>query len=225
MLLVDTADNGLILEALKFPAVRGFTTNPTLMAHAAGAESLRISEYIARARELCHLPKNQAVSHIDHLMIQAVGSREHMLEQAAIYSGELKTTSGTRLWIKLPPTQQGIACCPALKKLGCATLVTAVYTATQALVAMEAGADGIAVYLGRMMRLEDDWEAQLERIAKVVSEAGKMLLLASFPDIQTVERALDYSRDLTVPPNVLQGILESPHSEDALKGFDSKILK
>ena len=53
MLLVDTADQNAILDALKFPGVQGFTTNPTLIARAAGAEALSLDEYVAAARKLC----------------------------------------------------------------------------------------------------------------------------------------------------------------------------
>ncbi len=75
---------------------------------------------------------------------------------------------------------------------------------------MEAGADGVAVYLGRLMRLERDWEKQLETIAAIVKSAGRTLLLASFPDRQTVEIGLRYSRDITAPPSVLDRIARHP---------------
>jgi transaldolase len=88
---------------------------------------------------------------------------------------------------------------------------------------MEAQADGVAVYLGRLMRREESWQVQLERIANVVHNAGKMLLLASFPDRETVEHGLAYSRDLTVPPQILKELLESPHSHEAVRTFDSRI--
>jgi transaldolase len=223
MLLVDTADPTLILEAIKSPAVHGFTTNPTLMARAANVESLPISEYISRARNLCHLSRDSGIKHLKDLMIQVVGSPAEMLKQTSTYVEHLGTSTNAQLWIKLCPTQESIACCESIKNLGCKALVTAVFTTAQAYVAMESGADGIAVYVGRLMRLEKDWKDQLKRIAQVVHTAGKTLLLASFPDHQTVEVALEYSQDLTLPPNILKELLTSPHTEDALKIFDSKI--
>jgi transaldolase len=223
MLLVDTADLALILEAIQLPAVHGFTTNPTLMAKAANVESLPVSEYITRAIDLCHLFRDSGIKHLKDLMIQVVGPPTEMLKQANTYVENLGTATSAQLWIKLSPTQESIACCESIKNLGCKTLITAVFTATQAYVAMESGADGIAVYVGRLMRLEKDWKDQLGRIAQVVHAVDKTLLLASFPDRQTVEVALEYSQDLTLPPNILKELLTSPHTEDALRIFDSKI--
>jgi transaldolase len=222
MLLVDTADQQAILNALEFPGVQGFTTNPTLMARAAGAETLSLDDYIAAARKLCKMSAD--IGAIQHLMIQAVGGRDETLSQATLYLDELKATHDKKLWLKLAPTPTSLACCSALKELGCASLVTAVFTATQAYVAMEAGADGVAVYLGRLMRLERDWESQLASIAAIVKSAERTLLLASFPDRQTIEVGLRYSRDITAPPAVIEELLKSSLSQEAIEGFDEKVV-
>ncbi|MBM3624652.1 MAG: hypothetical protein FJX16_04900, partial [Alphaproteobacteria bacterium] len=160
MLLVDSADQQAILHALQFPGVRGFTTNPTLMARAAGVDVLSLDKYVGAARKLCKMSAD--IGSIRHLMIQTVGDADNALRQAALYVDDLKSARDKNLWIKLTPTPASLACCPALTDMGCASLVTAVFTAAQAYVAMEAGADGVAVYLGRLMRLESDWEKKLE---------------------------------------------------------------
>ncbi len=221
MLLVDTADQNAILDALKFPGVQGFTTNPTLIARAAGAEALSLDEYVAAARKLCGMSAD--VGSIRQLMIQAVGSADDALRQATCYLDDLKTAREKKLWIKLAPTAPSLACCRALKDIGCASLATAVFTAAQAYVAMEAGADGVAVYLGRLMRRERDWEKQLESVAAIVKSAERTLLLASFPDRQTVEAGLRYSHDITAPPSVLEDLLTSSLSQEAIKAFDEKV--
>ncbi|MFO1103849.1 MAG: transaldolase family protein, partial [Methylocystis sp.] len=79
MLLVDTADRDAILKALEFPGVRGFTTNPTLIARAAGAESLSLDDYVGAARKLCKIAAD--IDAIRHLMIQAVGDAEDIRKQ------------------------------------------------------------------------------------------------------------------------------------------------
>lgn len=223
MLLVDTADQASILEALRSPFVTGFTTNPSLVARAAGAESLPLPQYLAKTRELCLLLKDPRAKAVRHFMIQAVGSPGDMLEQADAYAKSLGEADRPRLWVKMPPTREGLSCCGDLKRLNLRALVTAVFTAAQAHAAMEAGADGVAVYLGRLMRLEKSWEKRVRVIAEVTRQAGKTLLLASFPGLKTVERALEFSRDLTVPPNILKQLLESKHSEAAIKDFESKV--
>ncbi len=222
MLLVDTADQNAILDALKFPGVQGFTTNPTLIARAAGAEALSLDAYVAAARKLCGMSAENGA--IRQLMIQAVGGPNETRRQAILYLDDLKTAREKKLWIKLAPTATSLASCRALKDIGCASLVTAVFTAAQAYVAMEAGADGVAVYLGRLMRHEKDWEKQLEAIAAIVKSAERTLLLASFPDRQTVEVGLRYSRDITAPPSVLDDLLTSALSQEAIEAFDKKIV-
>lgn len=224
MLLIDTADKALITEAIANPAVSGFTTNPTLMARAAGLDAIDPESYIRQATELCELP----VAHpsIRDVMIQGIGSPDEILAQAKIYRDTLRSSGvATRLWIKLMPTTESFQIIPHIKALGCATLVTAVFTPPQAYMAMEAGADGIAVYVGRLMRAEQMWHAPLELMADIVHIAERTLLLASFPDLATVEQALRYSRDLTVPPAVLQEFLRSPHTADADQKFTQAIAK
>lgn len=222
MLLVDTADQQAILNSVQFPGVQGFTTNPTLMARAAGADALSLDDYIAAARKLCKMSAD--ISAIQHLMIQAVAGRDETLRQATLYLDDLKASRDKKLWMKLAPTRTSVAICSELKGIGCASLVTAVFTSTQACVAMEAGADGVAVYLGRLMRAEKDWERRLETIAEVVKGAQRTLLLASFSDRQTVEVGLRYSRDITATPAVIDELLTSSLSQEAIEGFDEKVV-
>ncbi len=122
MLLVDTADQHAILNALKFPGVQGFTTNPALMARAAGAEALSLDEYIAAARKLCGMSDD--IGAIRQLMIQAVGDRRRRGEASdPAIATTLKAAHDKKLWIKLTPTPASLSCCPALKDMGCASLV------------------------------------------------------------------------------------------------------
>ncbi|MGD9542899.1 MAG: transaldolase family protein [Methylocystis sp.] len=221
MLLVDTADRDAIGRALEFPGVQGFTTNPALMASAAGVDALAADEYVAAARGLCRM--SAEIGAIRHLMIQAIGGPDETLKLATLLLDDLKTARDKTLWIKLAPTRTSLTCCRTLKDVGCASLATAVFTATQAYVAMESGADGVAVYLGRLMRLDSDWEKRLETIAAIVKSAGRTLLLASFPDRETVDVGLRYSLDITIPPSVLEELLTSALSQAAIEAFENKI--
>ncbi|KAF0208620.1 MAG: hypothetical protein FD172_3436 [Methylocystaceae bacterium] len=190
MLLVDTADQNAILNALKFPGVQGFTTNPALMARAAGAEALSLDEYVAAARKLCRM--SAEIGAIRQLMIQSVGGPDETRRQAILYLDDLKTAREKKLWIKLAPTAPSLACCQALKDIGCASLATAVFTAAQAYVAMEAGADGVAVYLGRLMRHERDSRAPNGPYCLQVSPIDKLSKL-DFDIVATSRRRRPFS--------------------------------
>lgn len=221
MLLVDTADRHAIARWARFPGVSGFTTNPNLMARAAGAEALRAAEYRAAAAELCRMSND--IEPVANVMIQGFGASEQILEQAEAYLHAIRSSAGKRLWIKLAPTRDAVSCCAALRDLGCNTLVTAVFTAAQALVAMKAGANGVAVYLGRMRKLDEQWRSRTSAISDVVGAAGGTMLLASFPDLETVELGLSYSQDLTVPPQVLEAMLSSDLSASAMEDFNARV--
>lgn len=222
MLLVDTALESAIEEALAFPGVQGFTTNPTLIARAAGVETLTRDAYILAARKLCALAARRP--EVRHCMIQAVGDADATLSQAETYAGDLPPTAEKKLWIKLAPTRAGLGCCRRLEALGCASLATAVFTPAQAYVAMEAGADGVAVYLGRLMRTQENWREQLQQIAEILRDAQRLLLLASFQTPDTIDAGLGFSRNLTVPPTLLRELLHAAQSEEAMRAFETRVL-
>ncbi len=221
MLLVDTADRHAVARWVRFPGVTGFTTNPTLMARAAGVEALRAREYLAAGTELARLASDAET--VADFMIQGFGTPAQIMEQAETYLRTVRDPVAKRLWIKLPPTREALSCCAELHALGCKTLVTAVFTAPQAYLSMKAGADGVAVYLGRMMRLDSLWREPMQAIADVVTGAGGTLLLASLPDLETVQRGLSYSQDLTLPPQVLETMLASDLSADAVADFNARV--
>ena len=221
MLLVDTADPTAIAEALTFPGVQGFTTNPTLIARASGNETLTRAAYIEAALRLCALATQSR--EVKHFMIQSVGDAEAAVSQATTYAQSLPGGARAKLWIKLPPTREAMTCCRPIAEIGCATLVTAVLTPAQAYVAMEAGADGVAVYLGRLMRTESDWRRRVEQIVEIVGEAQKLLLLASFQSRETIETGLSFSRDLTLPPTLLGELLHSAQAEEAIHAFEARV--
>ncbi len=79
------------------------------------------------------------------------------------------------------------------------TLVIAVFTPLQVHAALESGADGAAVYLGRLVKNDEFWERKLETIARLILPRKKMLLMANLWDTAKVEIALRYSDDITVP--------------------------
>lgn len=222
MILVDTAVPEDINKAMRFPGISGFTTNPTLVARAAQRDALNLSDYCQKTGALCALAKDD--KDVADFMIQGVGNGDQIREQAEQYTQLIDGMFGKHLWIKLLPTIEGINLVPALQKQGCKTLITGIFTAQQALVAMEAGADGIAVYLGRMMRLDPRWQNSMAGIAAVMQHyPTRLLLMASFPDRETVDQAMHYSRDLTLPPTILSEMLTSPHSAAAIDDFNQKV--
>ncbi len=225
MILVDTAAIGEISVALENPAICGFTTNPKLIAQAAGGDIISAGDYRAFCEKLCRFAG--AERRIRHLMIQTIGSNAQTadlaaacLEQLAVAGSE---TSLKSLWIKLPPGMKDLRCIEELRRSGCKTLVTAVFTPSQALMAMESGADGIAVYFGRLMKNDAEWDRRLKTIVEIVRANNALLLLASLSMPALIAQSLAYSRDITVPPGLIPGLMDAPLSQAAMEEFSGFI--
>lgn len=225
MFLVDTAAIGEIRAALENPAVCGFTTNPRLIAAAAGEAALSAADYRAFCERLCRFAG--ADQRIRHLMIQTIGTSTQSRDLALACQAQLalarSNSALASLWIKLPPTLQDLRCIDALRRENCKTLVTAVFTPAQALLAMESGADGIAVYFGRLQRHYADWERGLASIVEIVREKNRLLLLASLSEPELVARSLAFSRDITVPPGLVTALMDSPLSQAAMEEFAARV--
>lgn len=225
MFLVDTAAIEEIRAALENPAICGFTTNPKLIAAAAAEAALSTADYRVFCERLCRFAG--ADRRIRHLMLQTIGtnaqSRDLAIacrEQLALANSNSGTTS---LWIKLPPTLEDLRCIEALRRENCKTLVTAVFTPSQALLAMESGADGVAVYFGRLQRHYADWERRLANMVEIVREKNGLLLLASLSGPELVAQSLAFSRDITLPPALLTTLMDSPLSQAAMEDFAQRV--
>ncbi len=221
MIFIDSADRAELSHALSLPYVKGFTTNPTLFLRARGVEELRRSDYVAAARELVDFAAGSTA--VQDFMIQGVGAPEQIVTEAQSYKNALRDKRDKNLWIKLSPTAEHLSLCPTLASLHCKTLITAVFTPLQVHAALESGADGVAVYLGRLMNNDESWERKLETIARLTLARGKMLLMASLSDALKVETALRYSEDVTVPFAVLEQLLHSPFSSKAMAAFNAQV--
>lgn len=221
MILVDAADRAELSQALSALYMKGVTTNPTLFLRALGAERLSVCEYVSAALDLVGFAANNAT--VQDFMIQGVGAPERILAQAQSYKAALGDPDDKKLWIKLPPTRDHLSLCPKLAALGCKTLITAVFTPAQGLAALERNADGVAVYLGRLMQRDDCWERKLDSIAGLVLARDRMLLMTSLPDLAKVETALRYSEDMTVPFAMIEQLLCSPFCSEAVAAFDAQV--
>lgn len=225
MLLVDTAATGEILAALENPAICGFTTNPKLIAAASGKAALSVRAYRDFCESLCRFAGGDR--RIRHVMIQTIATGAHTRDLAMACREELIHAGATpeipTLWIKLPPTLQDLRGIEALRREGCKSLVTAVFTPAQALLAMESGADGIAVYFGRLKNHCVDWERQLTIIVEIMREKNGLLLLASLSEPGLLTQSLAFSRDVTAPPALVETLMDSPLSKSAMKEFASRV--
>lgn len=226
MLLVDTAATTEIRTALDNPAFSGFTTNPRLIAQAAGQEALSYAAYRQFCESLCRFAGEDARVH--NFMIQTIGADTQTQELASACLAQLARAGSPprspKLWIKLPPTLTHLRSIDMLQRMGCKTLVTGVFTPAQALLAMDSAADGVAVYFGRLLKHCSDWERDLATIVEIMREKKGLLLLASLPEPGVLAQSLRYSRDITLPPALIPKLMDSSLSQTAIEEFAQRVM-
>jgi transaldolase len=185
--------------------VYGVTTNPSLMARTRMPPEVTLK---ALAQLNLHQVFYQLVSQ----------DMENMLVEACEAMGFVKHG----LVLKIPPTENGFrfvahhgdkfTCC-----------VTAIFDPAQGLVAREAGARYIAVYVNRATKKLGDGLALVEALAKVLSGSQTEILAAS---LKSTKEAMDaYSsgaQHITVPYDLLSSLPNHPLSMETVEQFNAE---
>lgn len=207
-ILFDTANLADIEEMTPLYPVSGVTTNPTII-KAEGRIDLyphfrRIREIIGTDRSL----------HIQVLAQDADGivADAHRL---------LDMVDGN-VYAKIPTTEQGIRAMRLLKDEGVGVTATAIYSKTQGMLAIAAGADYIAPYFNRMESLDIDTSATIKSLAKFIDRHGASckIMAASFKNVAQVSAAFEAgAAAVTLPPALLRAALGAPDVTQAVNAF------
>ena len=209
-LLLDTADRAAWAEWLPLGCFCGVTTNPLLL-QAAGipCELPAIRTLVGEALRLG----------AGEVHAQVWGrTRDLYLER-----GRALAAIDPRVIVKIPSTIEGAAAAAALRKEGVAITMTAVYTATQALVASALGAAYAAPYLGRMNDAGRDGFAEIAGMARMVrAHGGSMrIVVASLRDPSDVVRLAAEGLDaFTFNPKLAAGFFADEATARAVEAFE-----
>jgi len=204
-IFIDSADLTHVKAALESGWVKGITTNPLLLAQS----ELEVSVLLKALKELSDGP----------IFYQLTSdSFETSLAEAHQALGILEK----QLVVKLPPTELGFRLCSELSsRMACCP--TAIYSAAQALVAREAGAQYLAVYVNRATRLMGDGLELLAEIAAVLNGSPTRLLAASLKSPLEVSQAFSAgAHDLTLPYTTLMEMTRHPLSDKAVAEFGKR---
>ncbi|HEY2454767.1 MAG TPA: fructose-6-phosphate aldolase [Scandinavium sp.] len=206
-LYLDTANVAEVRRLAHIYPLAGVTTNPSIIA--AGKASLWDA-----------LP----------LLQEAIGPHGRLFAQTLSRDAEGMVAEAQRLHasvagivVKIPVTAEGLAAIKRLKQAGVPTLGTAVYSASQGLLAALAGADYVAPYVNRVdaqggdgIRTVQELQTLLERHAPHCK-----VLAASF---KTPRQALDCllagCEAITLPLDIAQQMLGTPAVESAIEKFE-----
>jgi transaldolase len=204
-LFLDTADVASIRRASATGLLDGVTTNPSHVAKAG-----RVFEDVIQ--EICTLVPS-------HVSVEAVADTSEGL----VAEARRLAAFGKQIVIKLPMTQEGLRAVPVLEREHhIRTNVTMVFSPTQALLAMKAGASFVSIVLSRLEnaaiesdRLIDDTIA-FKRQYSFTSE----IIAGSVKTQPTMLACLRAGVDIaTLPEDLFNLLFQHPLTEMGLAQF------
>jgi transaldolase len=201
-LYIDSAILDEVREAISFGWVKGVTTNPILLSKA--------------GKEPHQVLKDLASMDVSAVFYQLMSRSLSDMRQEALAAKEIV---GEKLVLKLCPTMQGYQfVAENAENYPCC--VTAVYSAAQAMVANQAGARWVAVYVNRYTRMGGDGPGLVAEIASVLKDSQTGILAASIKDPQEAAAAWRAgASDLTLPLSVLRAMMENDISSKTGQDF------
>ena len=207
-LLLDTANLNDIRYFNTYYPIEGVTTNPTILAREGGdviALLKSIREIIGDKKEL-------------HLQVTETDYDRIIAEAKALYA-----MLGPNTFITIPATDVGLKATSTLSKMGIRITVTAVLSATQAMLAANSGASYVAPYISRLENICDDGVGCAADIVKIFSAGGSktQVLAASF---KTAKEVLDVAvigcHAATIGSDIMKKLLSHPTTTTSIADFE-----
>lgn len=207
-ILFDTANLANISEMTPIYPVSGVTTNPSII-KAEGPipfyEQLQAIRLIIGSSRTLHV--QVLAQDLDGILRDA---------------HKLLDNIGSDIYIKIPTTEPGIQAMRKLHDEGVKVTATAIYSKTQGILAVAAGADYIAPYFNRMESLDIDTVATIKALARFIDRHGAdcRVMAASFKNVAQVSAAFEAgAQAVTVPPGLLRAALSTADVTEAVRGF------
>jgi transaldolase len=205
-LFIDTGSVAEVEEIAAWGVLSGATTNPSLLAREDGDPG----EAIRRICELVSGPVSAEVVSDDPAEMISQG---HVL--AALHEHVI---------VKVPFGAAGLEATRALSRAGIGVNVTLVFSASQALLAAEAGATYISCFMGRLDDCSIDSGEVLGGIVGALrpAQVDAQVLAASIRHPEHVVTAARLGCEVaTVPGKVLRQMLQHPLTTAGIDRFDA----
>ena len=203
-LFLDTASLDEIREAHRWGVLRGVTSNPTLVAK-------EDHDFLPLMKEICSIVDGdvsvETISDDTDVMIR----QGHEIVQIA-----------DNAIVKIAMTPNGLAATRALSDEGIRVNMTLVFSATQAILAAEAGAYIVSPFLGRLDDIATDSLRVLSDICEIYAHQGydTQVLAASLRHpIHVVEAARMGADIATMPFKVFEALVKHPLTDAGFKKF------
>ncbi len=203
-IFIDTADIKEIRRFAKKGIIDGVTTNPALIAKSGGDFKETVLEIV----KVIDGPISVEVIRTD---------TEGMIEEGLALS-----KIHPNIVVKIPATWEGIEAVNELNSKGVKTNLTIVYKTNQAILAAKAGATYVSPFVGRLDATSTSGIELVREIVEVYRIYGfktKVLAASMRNEIYVKMAALSGADVVTIPPNVLEQMMNSELTQLGLKGF------
>ncbi|MDO4501052.1 MAG: transaldolase family protein [Erysipelotrichaceae bacterium] len=194
-----TYDLEMVKKAIDYYPVNCFAMNPSIAVNDLKGKSITFLEASKKYRQI--IGKEMP------LYIEVMGdTAEEMIEDARRIVREVP---GNTL-VKIPATEAGLIAIKKLRSEGISSSCTAIFDLNQALLASEAGAVCVAVYVSRLDKSGYDGMAVVKEISKAFKQRGIKTLIcaASLKTSKDVERAiLSGAQNVTVDLHMLEDMM------------------
>ena len=202
---IDTANIDDIRELHDTGMVDGVTTNPSLIAKS-GRDFLEV------LREIC--------TTVDGPVSAEVVATDYT---GMVEEGKKLAEIADNVVIKVPLTWDGLKACRYFTGQGVGVNVTLCFSATQALLAAKAGATYVSPFVGRLDDISQDGLQLIDDICTIFDNYHDIhteVLVASIRHpIHLVESARLGAHVATLPPKVLQQLVQHPLTDKGLEAF------
>lgn len=206
-LFVDSADRALVEPWLATGLFHGVTTNPTLLKRA-GASLADIAEIYRWVMD----------SGAEEVCFQVWGDTADALYSSAMRIRDVAPDAT----IKVPVTPEGVACITRLHGQNIPILMTAVYSAQQAIIGSALGVRYMAPYFNRMRLAGRDAAAEFAAMTRAVPQdgSGPAVMAASLKSAADMVTLTDVGvRVFTISPDVVADLFGDPLTKQAVADF------
>jgi transaldolase len=203
-IFLDTANIEEIKKAVSTGIIDGVTTNPSLLSKEAD-DPLK---HIIKIAEIVKGPVSAEVTSKD--------------KEGMISEGKALAELSPYVVVKIPMTKYGISATYELAKEGIKVNVTLIFSPSQALLAMKAGAYFISPFIGRLDDISHDGMRLIREIVEIKRNYGfkSEILTASIRHpLHFLESAKAGVDIVTLPPKVFWQLFEHPLTDIGLEKF------
>lgn len=201
---VDTANVDVIKEINELGLADGATTNPTII-------SREGRDFKTVVKEICSIVDGPVSAEVTGT------TSEEMIKEARNIA-----TWAKNIVIKIPMTMEGMKAVNVLSKEGIKTNVTLVFSVSQGLMAIKAGATFISPFVGRLEDIGSDPFALIADLRDIIDFYGfdTQIIAASIRNKTHVEKVAKVGAHIaTIPEGIFKKMSEHPLTTKGIETF------